>query len=251
MNFKTNFSKLTLIGNEVIKIYFDDKVIEFVPPNLRTYYSDLDFIEVYYVLRQTPDDFNKNVDNTNMFVETKYGILRFFLYTKFQIEKFEKFIHTLFPNLTILEDELVCGETPLTEQEYDILLDFIAVSCAEKDFKEFMKKIEIGLPDSVEKSEGKKELTEHEKKMKDIQDRLDAAKAKKKNKDSGQKTITIDQIVIAILYEFKSLNINDVYDMNVFTLLEFWGYIGKIIDNQIQIVAAGNGNLKDFTYFIN
>jgi hypothetical protein len=35
------------------------------------------------------------------------------------------------------------------------------------------------------------------------------------------------------------------------TLLDLWKYISKIVDNQIQIVAAGNGLTKKFTYFIN
>lgn len=245
MNFKTNLNKNTLIGNEIIKIYFENKTVEFVPPNLRKYIMDLDFLETYYVLKQNPDDFNKNI-NTGMKIETRYGILRYFLYTKFREEWFGYFIGSLFPNIEILDDKLLCNNSEITSEEYEILFDFIAVSCAEISYEDFIKKIDNS-------SSKIKDLTEDEKKQKEVQERLEKAKNKKNKKDTNKSNgnkITIDQIVIAILYEFSNLSIEDVYNMNMFTLLEFWSYIGKIIDNQIQIVAAGNGNLKEFTYFI-
>lgn len=250
MNFKTNFNKLTLLGNIPNKIYFEDKTVEFVPPNLQLYLMDLDFIEILSLLKQSPEEFNKNIEVTKMVIETRYGILRFLLYSKFRTKDVEQFISSVFPNLKIIDDLLYCDDKKITEKEYNILLDFILVSCAEKGYDELIKELEV---EAEIKSE--RELTPAEKKMKELQDKVDKAKKKNKSKEPSSKSeessITIDQIIIAILYEFPNLSIKDIYSMNMFSLLQFWTYVGKVVDTQIQIVAAGNGNLKKFTYFIN
>lgn len=242
MNFRTNFNKISLLGNIPIKIYFEDKTVEFVPPNLRLYLTDLDFAEFLYIIKQTPEEYNSIVGNTYFIVKNNYetflAILKTYDKAKTVIEYFNK----LFPNLNYVDSQFKCNEVPLTDEEYNILIDALFVSCAEKEYNEFInqtKKVEV--KNSF--------LTEAENRLKAIKDK--AKKVDKKEDTSKANAITIDQIIIAILYEFPSLTLDRIYDMNMFTLLDFWKYISKVVDNQIQIVAAGNGNIKKFTYFIN
>lgn len=247
MTFKTNFSKLTLIGNQEIKIYFENKTIEFVPPNLRLYLSDMDFNEMFYILKQTPEDYYKMANNIDFIVNNKYetllAILKIFPRAKDLIKSF----NTVFPNLIYIENHFECNSSPLSSEEYETIIDMLLVSCAEKDYEEFLK----GTKPKEEKKNSFQ--IEAEKRLEAAKaKKLDKKKDKKENKESSKaNNITIDQIVISVLYEFPGFTLDRVYDMNMFTLLEFWKYVSKVVDNQIQIVAAGNGNVKKFTYFIN
>lgn len=251
MNFKTNFSKLNLLGNNLVKIYFEDKVVEFVPPNIRLYLMDIDFTDFMILIKQDVKTFNEVVKQSDFLVNTNYDIILTIIKADYKTDILIKYFKILFPNLEYKDSQFKFQDKPLTADEYDTLIQFILVSCAEKDFNEFIKTLEVNqLPSSEDKK-----VEDNNKRMKEFQDRIDKIKNKTKNKKEEKNNpgsqITIDQIVIAILYEFSSLRLEDIYNMNMFTLLEFWKYVSEVVDTQIQIVAAGNGNIKKFTYFIN
>lgn len=242
MNFRTNFNKISLLGNELIKIYFEDKTVEFVPPNLRLYLTDLDFTELMFILKQTPEEYNSMVKIPTFIVNNNYEVFLAILKVYEKSTTTIYYFNKLFPNLDYIDSQFKCNDVPLTYEEYNILIDILLVSCAEKEYEEFVnrtKKVEV--KNSF--------LTEAENRLKAIKDK--AKKVDKEENTSKTNAITFDQIIIAILYEFPSLTLDRIYDMNMFTLLDFWKYISKVVDNQIQIVAAGNGNVKKFTYFIN
>lgn len=249
MNFKTNLNTFSLLGNERIKFYFDDKIVEFDPPNLRLYVNDIEFNYVRTLMSYTVDDFNKAIPKSYLIVENSYDVLLAFLKLELNKDLILKYIQLLFPNLVYHDNNFFVEESMLVYDEYKILLDAILVSCAEKDIKDFFKEFEPKVEEKIDPAI--KRMREAEERIKQIKQ-----KGKKlqngdtKNKTKDEKGITIDQIVIAVIYEF-NFSIAEVYDMNMFTLLHFWTYVSKVIDTQIQIVAAGNGLTKEFTYFIN
>ena len=250
MNFRTNFGKLALLGNVPIKIYFPSKTVEFVPPNITTYLLDENFLSFLYFIKLTPQNFKELVQQPEFVVENKYEVFLTYLKTGVGVQDTLNYFKQIFPNLEYKTSQFYCGESAITFEEYDILLRMLSISCGEEEIEPFLKNVEMSAQEP-------KELSPAEKRMKEVQDKLKAVKekGKKKNtkeeKDSKSSTITIDQIVIGILYEFPSLKLDDIYKMNMFTLLSFWKYVSKVVDNQIQIVAAGNGHIKEFTYFIN
>lgn len=246
MNFKTNFSKLALLGNEKIKIYFDDKTVEFAPPNLQLYLLNVEFMEFKALFGLEIDDFNKQFNQTHFIVETKYDILMTILKTGYQQDNILKYLSIVFPNLEYREDLLYVDDKALIDEEFDLLIRILNISCAEVEIDPFLKEIGKGST-----SKGIELLNDIQKKNQEKIDAIRNKNTKTKDKSSTKdNAITIDQIVFAIMYEF-SLKIDDIYRMNMFTLLYYWSYISKVVDNQIQIVAAGNGNIKKFTYFIN
>lgn len=250
MNFRTNFGKLALLGNVPIKIYFPSKTVEFVPPNITTYLLDEKFLSFLYFIKLTPQEFKKIVEKQDFIVENKYEVFLTYLKSEVGVQDVLGYFKKIFPNLEYKTSQFFCGESPLNSEEYDILLEMLSISCGEEEIEPFLKKMETSAQEP-------KELSPAEKRMKETQDKLKAIKEKgkkknnKKDNNSKSSTITIDQIVIAILYEFPSFKLDDLYNMNMFTLLSFWKYVSKVVDNQIQIVAAGNGHIKEFTYFIN
>lgn len=245
MTFKTNLSRLSLIGNKPIKIYFENKTIIFRPPSISLYLTDLDFSEFLAILKEEPQEFN-DTPGIGFIVETKYEIIQALLNMGYKKEMITQFFQLLFPNLTLNECMFYVDNEELTNEEYEILLKILLVSCGEKSLDEF---IEYG-NNTVAKSEV---IVEDPllAKIRAQEQRLKEMKNKKEKKSTADgSAITIDQIVIGILYEFPSFSLEDIYNMNMFTLLHFWTYVGKVVDTQIQIIAAGNGLIKKFTYFI-
>jgi hypothetical protein len=249
MNFRTNFGKLALLGNIPIKIYFPDKTVEFVPPNITTYLLDETFLSFLYYIKLTPSDFKALVAKPDFIIENKYEVLLTYLKSGVGVQDTLNYFKQIFPNLEYKSSQFYCGDKALNFEEYDIILRMLSISCAEEEIEPFLKNLETSAQEP-------KELSVSQKRMKEVQDKIKAAKEKGKNKNkkedkSNGSTITIDQIVIGILYEFSSLKLEEIYKMNMYTLLFFWKFVSKVVDTQIQIVAAGNGHIKEFTYFIN
>lgn len=256
MNFKTNFGKIALLGNVPMYISFSNKKIEFVPPNIKLYLLDDDFAYFLYVVKITPEEF-KNINN-RFIVENKYETLMAVLKIDPNANTIVTNLQKVFPNLVYKKSSLMVEEEVVTAEEYEVLLKMLLISCAEQELETFMQEVQVA-------AKPKRELTASEKRALEVEEKLNRIKktGKKREKEkqldtkskndtaSKGSTITIDQIIIAILYEFPSLNLEGVYNMSMFTLLVFWSYIQKVVDNQIMIVAAGSGNVKKFTYFIN
>ena len=153
-----------------------------------------------------------------------------------EIGELKEYFQQLFPNITY-DTTLRVKESILNSEEYAILLQFLWTTCGESDISLLLKE-----------ATKTNQLSEIELRTKEATDKIESIK--NKNKQKSKSTITIDQIVIGILYEFPALTIERIYDMNMFTLLHFWGYASRSEDHKVQIVAAGTGNIKEFTHFI-
>lgn len=242
MNFNTDLSKLLLLGNKTIHIFLKDKVINFNAPSLELLYS-LDFIELKNILEI---DYT-TLKNIPAIVANQYEFFLAYLKESGRKDILLENFNKVFPSIKYSSSQLFCNNIPLTSDEFDLLINFIKVSCGEKDLSILLEE------PKEEKIEESKPLTEFQKlalKMKGNEERLKKMK-EKSNKKGSSADITIDQIVIAIIYEFPSLKIEDIFQMNLYSILELWKYVSKVIDTQIQITAAGNGLIKNFTYFIN
>ena len=245
MNFKTNLTRLALLSGSNIKIYFENKVVELCPPSLKLYLTDLDFLEFLSLLKQKPVDFNKNIALTGYSVETSYDVLQLLIKLEYKTSELLTYFKIIFPNSDFRDGVFYFNDQELTNEEYDIILEILLLTCAEGDLNLFLSKLETKEEPVVKK------LSVIEKKMKENADKMASMKKVDEKTKNSNSTITIDQIVIGILYEFPSLRLEDIFSMNMVTLLDFWKYVSKVVDNQIQIVAAGNGLTKEFTYFIN
>lgn len=245
MNFKTNLNKFTLLANTPIKIYLEDKTIDFVPPSIQTYFTDLDFTEFKFFLKY---DYKKEKNLNNFIIQNEYEFFLLILKEDFKKDLFLSYFSKLFPNLSYRNYNFFVDDKSLTYEEYLLLLDFLAVSCGEKSLDDLLL--------DNEPQENKEEKQIKDKYLSDLNDKMKIGQQKledlKKSKKQKQKDgLTIDQIVIAILYEFPGFKLEDILRMNVFAVLYLWENVNKVIDTEIQKIAAGNGLLKDFTYFIN
>lgn len=241
MNFKTDLNKLLLLGNKMIHIFFEDKIINFIPPTLELLYS-YDFSELKTLLNTDYTTIDLKIIVSNQY-EFFLAFLKISDRRKIIMENFNK----IFPNIIYDKNQLYCNNSLITNEEFTVLNDFLKVSCAEQDLDTILPESKIE-EEEEETLQGK--FASLFNKIKSNEEKLKKMKQKNK-KGNSSNTITIDQIVIAIIYEFPSLKIEDVFQMNLFSILEMWKYVSKVIDTQIQIIAAGNGLVKNFTYFIN
>lgn len=239
MNFRTNFSKTALLSNSKIIVEFDDKTVELIPPTLNQYLHDLEMIQTLGILRIEPKDFNEQVSESNFIVDSKMGVLlSIFDLKQFNGDKIKQTLFKLFPNLTYGRTEIFCEGLPLSNEEFDLLLKMLQISCDEQKF-------EVLSPKSQEDSEIEKKLKEQQNKINQLKKKTQEVKQENSNTE-----ITMDQIVMALCYEFPAFTPDYIFNMNVFSVMYYYSYIGKIIDNKIQIVAAGNRLTKEFKYFI-
>lgn len=243
MNFNTNFSPLSLISNQPIRVIFENKYIDFMAPPVKDYLMNYEFAEFMYYLRLTVEEFNTHAVERGGYAESKYGIIKLILLlAQDKRESIIKYFTQIFTNTRYDDYQFFVGEFEISDEEYETMLEFLFVSCGETEMEPFLKKIDY--------SSGRP-LSKIEQIMKDNEEKIKKRKKKKKETEDKANAVTMDQVVIAILYEFPSLTLDKIIDMNMYSLLTFWKYVGKVVDNQIQIVAAGNGNIKEFTYFIN
>lgn len=239
MIFKTDLNKLLLLGNKTIHIFFKDKIVNFIPPTLELLYS-YNFSELKTVL-----DTDYTTIDLHIIVENQYEFFLAFLKISDHRDIIMENFNKIFPNIIYSKNQLFCDDLPITNDEFLVLRDFLKVTCAEQDLSTILPEAQV--EQEEEKPKGK--FAELFNKLQDNEEKL--KKMKEKNKKGSSGNITIDQIVVAIIYEFPSLKIEDVFQMNLFSILEMWKYVSKVIDTKIQITAAGNGLVKNFTYFIN
>ena len=71
-----------------------------------------------------------------------------------------------------------------------------------------------------------------------------AAKRKSKQEEGG-----MEKMLVSILYEFPQYKMEDLFNMNLYTIYYLYKNVGKIANYEVMKIAAGNGLAKDFKYF--
>lgn len=238
MNFRTNFDKAALIGNMIIEIRFEDKKVLFKPPTLADYLYDLDFLDFITLIQSTPEDYNKSLESPQFIVETIYETLSAILKLGYKQEIIIKYFTKYFINADFKGNLIYFDDVVLTSEEYDVLLNFFLISCGEKEYVD------------TKAAQEEEKLSDFEKRMKENEEKIKQKKENKTGEKKG-KPPTIDQIVVAILYEFPSISLEQIYNMNMFTFYHFWSMVSIVAEERVMSIAAGNGLTDKYTHFTN
>lgn len=73
--------------------------------------------------------------------------------------------------------------------------------------------------------------------------RIQRIKRNPKDKKEGDKDST-NNMLASIIYEFPQYTLEDLFELNIYTIYYLFGYVGKIANYEVSKIAAGNGNLK-------
>jgi hypothetical protein len=121
-----------------------------------------------------------------------------------------------------------------------------SIVLTEEIFKEIKKIILLSLNKKViEIEETDDEFTKIDK-----QARLRAERIRRNSKNKDNEKDGLKTMLIAILYEFPQYKLEDLWNLNLYTIYYLFSYIGKIANYEVSKIAAGTGNAKRHKYFI-
>jgi hypothetical protein len=85
-------------------------------------------------------------------------------------------------------------------------------------------------------------------KMKKMQEKI--AEIKQKGRRMNENSTSFEDMFAALLYEYPQYKMEDLFELNIYTLYYLFKYVGKIANYEVSKVAAGNGLTKKHKYFI-
>lgn len=235
MKFKHNATKFYLLTNKPILFTSDDgEEFELKLPNLESLYTNEDLSFCISFLQQDVEEIQKMltvpVKNHSEFIH---------LINSFSVAN---------ENLAVLSEKIINGLKELNEGFHfknALKIDDIVV-----DNELLNQIIEVLLLSMNRKKtmiyEDDDEFTRAEKAAKIRAERI-------RRNSKGEKGASIEDMIAGILYAFPQYKIEDLMQKNLYTIYYLFGYIGRIANYEVEIVAFGNGLVKKgqkFKHFI-
>lgn len=239
-NFKNNLNKLNLLRNKA-SFLIDDMTVNLTFPTIEDS-LELDFNTFLTVISVKKKDIDVKAlgIKAESDVELSMGLL---LKSNFKTVA-QKYFKRYVGDIEFSENIIKIGDKRITSKEYQFIIESMQVA---------MKK--IPLPDLEKEKKEKEELdgmSEMERKMllkqRAVEEKL--AKAKQKKNDKRENGLSLDDVCLALMYHFPQLTIETILSMNFYTLTWYFSYVGQLDAHEVHRIAAGNGLLKNYKYFI-
>jgi len=240
----TTLEKVGLITNLPIEFSINGKrKIKFRTPILKEYLQDLDFKKFLGVISLTPEKVKQM--NLQLRFETKTvgGIIKGFMYlTEYKdlvMNYFLKYIDGSENKngLLVVADE----EVAFYELEYIAKVILVSMYMEKLDDTLLNKQLEISKEQEKQLSEVEKKLLE---KQKAAEEKLKKAK---ESKTSSGKGLAIEEILLAISYEF-NVSFEELLNRNYYSIIWQFGYVGKVDSHKLSQIILGTGNSKSRNY---
>jgi len=226
-NFRTNFSDLKLLSKQPILGWIDDTEFEIIPPKLMTYYK-ANFALLLSLLEKDEAEIKNFVEGHEF--DNHYSLFSFILSAKVvseDIMKVNAFVLTglqeVIPSLTFEDKLFKIKDSFLNEKIFNEIIMIL--------FRMLKKKKII-----INKDDDK--FTKREKEMK-----LKIQKIKENGKGDGGSN-SIESMLVSIIYEFPQYTLEDLFELNIYTIYYLFGYVGKIANYQVSQIAYATGNFK-------
>lgn len=245
---ETTYDKTSIILNMPIEFSMDSRrPIRFRLPTIRDFISDLGFKKFISLISLTPESIRDSNIPVNFKVDTWgdliQGLMLFTDFNTLMTNYFAKFIE----KCSIDKSGLVVNETKILSYELEYIAHIILVSLMLVEF-------DIDYTNTKAQAvEKEPELSPTEKammlKQKAAEEKLKKAKNKK---SSGGDSLTLEEIMLAVSYEFHK-DLETLLDINYFSLIWQFGYVGYLDGHKLQQIMFGTGNTKDkkYTYWLN
>jgi hypothetical protein len=171
----------------------------------------------------------------NTKIDNVYELVLFMAFNGVQTEPIIETLHKFIENLSIEPNGLFVETEYITNEEFVFLIDCWHVAVGSKSLDKKEAETEIV------------ELTEIEKRIKASEEKIKKIKAKKQ--EAQENKLELDKAVITIIKEFR-MNMEQVMQMNIFTVLWYYGYALRYNAYRVETIAYGNGLIKKHHYFI-
>lgn len=240
---RSTFEKNALIHHLAVEFSLENRRnIKFIYPTIEELLTDLDLQLFLTLLALDKEKIKQAKMPVNFSVETRGEIISNFIgFTDYGVI-LKKYFAKYIEKAEIKEDGIYVNEVKIISKEFEYIAWIILISCGAEQVRDE----DIGPAKKVEKLSPEMEAIL--KKQKEAEERLRKIK-EKKAKQSG---FTIEQIMLAIAYEF-GIPMKDLIKLNYYSLFWYFGFVGKVDSHKLNqlIISSGFSKKKDYSYWLN
>jgi hypothetical protein len=240
----SSLQQLSLIYNLPVTFNLDNRRnITFKCPSIEDMFADNDLKKFLSYITLTPEQIKSS---KTIVLPFKYetqgdiikGLITFTEFGSLLVKYFLKYIS----NSEYKNKDIYVDEVKILSEEFDYISKVILVSLNQMAYE----KIEIKPEEEKEKIDPRFQNILD--KQKEAEEKLKKAKAKK-DKSKG---LSIEQIMLAIIYEF-GLSPDYLLKLNYFGLVWYFGYVGKVDAHKLNqmILSSGMSKQKSYNYWLN
>jgi hypothetical protein len=239
---RTTFEKLSLVSHFPVEFSIENKrSIKFTYPTIEELFTELDlqlFITLISLNKEKIKQFQLPI---NFQSETKgeivSGLMAFTEYKTILSKYFLKYIYKSQEK----DGALYVEDEKINTKELDYIIKITLISSGLEPLDE----------EELKKAPSQKVNPEIEAilaKQKEAEEKLKKIKQKKAEK-SG---LSIEQIMLAINYEF-GISLKELIKLNYYSLFWYFGFVGKVDSHKLNqlIISSGFSKKKDYSYWLN
>ena len=228
-----NVNHLTLLRNKDFTILRDKKTpIRFRVPNLDAYIVDSNLTLLLNLVRVNLEDF-KNEDQ--LAFANHYELLLYLCFNGDLQDRIVDILEEYIPDVRIQVNGLFIDVDKISVEEFNFII--IAFNVA------------LGLTTLDEVDKVSEEEDPYDKKAREADERVQRIKKKSSQEQSPNTGFEMDKVMLGVIKEF-GFTMDQVLDMNIYTLLWFYQYVWKINNYDIETIAYGNGLLKKHKHYL-
>lgn len=226
------FNRIQMLRNKPIRVARDhtDSYLYVQGPTIGELYEDDKLFLVSQILlmeEKELKDFLKMEDEKLNKLDLMTILLIQFEEKDILLEKFKKILL----KLHLKNNKIFIDDQPLRISEVNKIKEILEIIMGQKT-----------VSGQIEKNQ---KLSEEEKRLLALEEKIKAKKteqAKPKENNKGEEN-ALEDIIIAVIYEF-GLNIENIMNMNYFTLIWYYSYTGKLHVYRINQHAISSGAVK-------
>jgi len=238
-NINSTFDKMSLIHNIPVQFSINNRrLLEFKFPTIKETLQSLDFKMFLGAMKLTPEEAKKQNIAVNFKVETIGDIIQILIVDKNYAKILVPFLLKYIKDSEYKENSIFVNNEKVMSYELDYIISCILISLSQKEFEKNEEKIDI---------EKNPILAKIQQAQKESEEKLKKAKQKK-----SKGNLTIEEIMLAVTYEF-GINQKDLLDSNYFSLIWYFGYVGKVDGHKLNqmILSSGLSKQKNYSYWLN
>jgi hypothetical protein len=225
------FNKIQLLRNKPIQIERDkpETYLLVQAPTISQLYDNNLFFFTIQLLTMELEEL-KNFLKVKNKKFNRMNILNVVLEEATESEEIASYLNKIILNSYFEEGFLCLNNKEITDNEIQKVSKLLRIAIGEERYEDYSEEV--------------KELTNEEKRLLELEEKI---KKKKQTQQQAQEKVdsksVLEDIMIAVTYEF-GFTLEHIMNMNYFTLLWYYSYTGKIHVYRINQFAIGSGMVK-------